>query len=318
MTLTEEHRSIPGILRRSPSTLLLIAFLMGLAAAYFVWGFPGVGSLSGVAGAAEASMEFTDQELLLQINPPEGFTLPATYGDIGPALLAAGVIDLDKFTAVYLQAGQPLSDYQLKVLLEGSDDPIVMNRQNAHFLLNFFWALGLANENNILTAGPMAQNGADQVGRFASVGGWTIGRQEPAELYASQALVKLTPEQQRRVEQAAAAIYRPCCSNPTIFPDCNHGMAMLGLLELMAYQGASLEEMLEAAKYVTAFWFPEKTLMLARYHLSSAGAGFADIQPRQVVGPDYMSAYGIRQVEIWLDSRGLLHPPDSNGGGCGV
>ena len=28
----------------------------------------------------------------------------------------------------------------------------------------------------------------------------------------------------------AKGIYRPCCNNSTYFPDCNHGMAMLGLL----------------------------------------------------------------------------------------
>ena len=52
-------------------------------------------------------------------------------------------------------------------------------------------------------------------------------------------------------ERAAPFVYRPCCDNATHFPDCNHGMAMLGLLELMAAQGASEEEMFAAARDVT-------------------------------------------------------------------
>ena len=38
------------------------------------------------------------------------------------------------------------------------------------------------------------------------------------------------------VEEIAGNIYRPCCGNSTAFPDCNHGMAMLGLIELMVSQ----------------------------------------------------------------------------------
>lgn len=45
-----------------------------------------------------------------------------------------------------------------------------------------------------------------------------------------------------KVEEVAAAVYRPCCNNHTPFPGCNHGMAMLGLLELMAPQRASADE----------------------------------------------------------------------------
>lgn len=43
--------------------------------------------------------------------------------------------------------------------------------QNAHFLLNFFWAVGLANKNSILTSRPMVQNSGGQMERFASTRG---------------------------------------------------------------------------------------------------------------------------------------------------
>ena len=38
-------------------------------------------------------------------------------------------------------------------------------------------------------------------------------------------------------------------------------MAMLGLLELMASQGATTDQIFEAAKNIDAFWFPQQTLV---------------------------------------------------------
>ena len=77
------------------------------------------------------------------------------------------------------------------------------------------------------------------MGGFASTGGWTLGVKKATELYASTKIMSLTDEQQARLLEVASQVYRPCCNNPTHFPDCNHGMAMLGLLELMASQDAS-------------------------------------------------------------------------------
>ncbi len=101
----------------------------------------------------------------------------------------------------------------------------------------------------------MVQYGNGQIDSFASTGGWTLATKPITDLYASMDLIPLTTQQQARVEEVAAAVYRPCCNNHTLFPDCNHGMAMLGLLELMASQNTSVDEMFEAAKYVNAYWF---------------------------------------------------------------
>src|SRR3989304_6041912 len=137
--------------------------------------------------------------------------------------------------------GEPISNPQMEILTKGSAEEIVITGENAHFLLNFFWAVGLANKNSILTEGPMVQNSDGQIERFASTGGWTLATKSVTGLYASMDLIPLTPEQQARVEEVASAVYRPCCNNPTIFPDCNHGMAMLGLLELLDSQDASID-----------------------------------------------------------------------------
>lgn len=253
-----------------------------------------------------------------KITLPISYELPVSYGDLGPQLQAAGAIDYDRFVRVYEQAGQPLTETQLVVLSSGSDSPIVFNRENAYFLLNFFWAVGLTNQNPLLDEGPLVEYGEGDIGRFASTGGWTIGRRPATELYSSTSLVSLTPEQQTRLENVAYNVYRPCCNNHTAFADCNHGMAMLGLLELMAGQGASEDDMFEAAKYVNSFWYPQQSLETAVFFKATMGLDYDDVDGRMAVGKEVFSGSGFRTVHQWLASNGQLEQAPDNGGGCGV
>ncbi len=194
----------------------------------------------------------------------------------------------------------------------------MINHENAYFLLNFFWAFGLVNQNSLLEEGPLVEYSNGQVGRFASTGGWTIGQKPAAEFLSSASIVTLTPEEQARLEEVANAVYRPCCNNPTAFPDCNHGMAMLGLLELMAGQGATVDEMFEAAKYVNAYWFPQQTLEVATLFAATQGKSFAEVDARQAVGPELFSGSGFNAVHQWLASNNLLEQIPNQGGSCGV
>lgn len=237
---------------------------------------------------------------------------------MGPQLLAAGGIDFDAFATLYQQAGRPLNEQQIAILKTGSSEQIVINRDNAQFLLNFFWALGLTNQNPVLTEGPMMDNAQGQIGNYASTGGWTLGTKTATELFASTQIVSLTAEQQTRLVEVASSVFRPCCDNPTHFPDCNHGMAMLGLLELMASQNASLNEMFETTKYVNAFWFPQQMLETAIYFNTTQNVNFADADARLVVGQSAFSGSGFRSVHQWLTDNGLLEQAPSGGGSCGV
>jgi hypothetical protein len=194
----------------------------------------------------------------------------------------------------------------------------VINKNNAYFLLNFFWAFGLTNQNPILTDGLMMSKGKENIGDFASTGGWTLGGKAPTELYASTPMVLLTEKQQSRLLEVASAVYRPCCNNPTHYPDCNHGMAMLGLLELMASQNASTEEMFSAAKYVNAFWYPQQTLEVATALERLESVNFTKADPRQVVSKKYSSGSGFQAVHEYLASNGALKEIPSSGGSCGV
>ncbi len=291
-------------------SLTLVSLVAGVVSGYLIWGLE--------SPTATENEHAAHLAMARQVNPPEGFTLQAHYGDAGPQLLEAGAIDLDRFVELYKQSGSPLTEAQLGILEQGSDDLIVFNAENAYFLLNFFWAFGLTNQNPILTEGPMAQGGLDQAGRFASTGGWTLGTMPAMQLYASKPMVTLSPAQQKLLEAVALNVYRPCCNNPTYFPDCNHGMAMLGMLELMASQGATIDEMFAAAKYANAFWYPAQSLELAQYFNVTVGTEFADLEGRLLLSRNFSSASGFQAVHEWLASGGLLPQAPDNGSGCGV
>jgi hypothetical protein len=298
----------------------IIVFLFGLGIGYLL-GDSGIAN--GYGKQVEESLSTQEDvnliaQLIEQINPPEGYQLDVKFGDIGPQLLAAGAVDYDAFVEVYKNAGQPLSEEQLRILTEGSDAEIVFDQENVYFLLNFFWALGLANENPILTEGPMVEYSEGQIERFASTGGWTISSKPITELYASAEILPLSAEQQKRVDEVSQDVYRPCCNNPTNFPDCNHGMAMLGMLELLAYNGASEDEMFEAAKYANAYWFPQQTLEIALFHKSTQDLNFSELNSREVVGPNFSSGSGFQAVHQWLTSNGVLAGSSGGGNRCGV
>lgn len=287
--------------------LVVAALLLSLGGGYLK---------GGQDETTESSQQKELSALYEQVNPREGYALPVSYGDLGPHLIENGVIDYEAFAVIYENSGDPLTAAQKEILQQGSNEEIVISAENAHFLLNYFWAVGLANKNPILTEGPMVQNSGGQVEGFASTGGWGLATKPVTELYASMDLIPLTAEQQKLVAEVAAAVYRPCCNNPTLFPDCNHGMAMLGLLEWMASQGATTDQMFEAAKYINAYWFPQQTLEAAIYLQTYMNVDFAHADARLVVGDTVSSASGANMVHQALQNNGLLKQMPGQGNSC--
>ena len=144
-----------------------------------------------------------------------------------------------------------------------------------------------------------------------------MGYHPARELYASAPLITLTSEQQARLEEVAFNVYRPCCNNHTAFADCNHGMAMLGLLELLARQDATVDEMFAAAKAVNGFWFPQRVVETAVFFKVAMNLEYADVDPRLAVSREVFSGSGFRQVRQWLASNGWPEQSTGDGGGCG-
>ncbi len=292
--------------------VMLVIYLLGLGSGYGLWGLP------TPEEQAAQHQETAMADIMAQVNPAEGYTVPAHFGHMGPKMAAAGVFDVDEFEQVYQQANQPLTSEQLTILKEGSDSPIVFNKQNAYFLLNYFWAVGLSNKNPLLDSGPIQQYSEGKVENFASTGGWSLAKKPLAEIYSKLPLITLTEAQQKNLEEAAQAVYRPCCDNPTHFPDCNHGMAMLGLMELMASQDATVEEMLEAAKYANAYWYPSQTIEQALFFKSTTGENFQDVDARQLLGPQFSSGSGFQSLHAYLAQNDLLPQAPKSNNSCGV
>ena len=271
------------------------------------------------ANSAEVAKSELDPEWLLeQVNPGAGFELPVRYGDLGPRLVQAGAIDPDRFVQAYREAGRPLTRDQLTTLLSGSDLPVVIDSGSSHFLLNFFWALGLVNRSVLLEDGPLMAYSQGDIGRFASTGGWTLGARPATDLYSSANILELTPQQQELVERVASQVYRPCCDNHAAFPDCNHGMAMLGLLQLLASQGASEGQMREAAKYANSFWFPQQAMEMAAFFFLTQGLTYEQVAPSETVGRENFSGTGFNDLHRWLADNGLLQEAPRQGGNCSV
>ncbi|MEK7461747.1 MAG: hypothetical protein AAB586_01620 [Patescibacteria group bacterium] len=181
--------------------------------------------------------------------------LIVSWDDMGVQLVRAGVIDSEKFKAIYEGRGQFTNEYAN--LLFGEDDgQLEINKDNAGFVLNLLWALGLGNKSPVLEDGEMANPKYGGPQNFASTAGWTMAKGDVMDHYNAHRFINLTAEQEKSVARVAQSIYRPCCGNSAYFPDCNHGMAMLGFLELTASQGATEKEMYNSALVLNSFWFP--------------------------------------------------------------
>lgn len=241
-----------------------------------------------------------------------GIELPIKWNDIGKKMIDAGVIDKVAFESLYESRGgfNPEEQELLSGMVSGK---IMMTEQNAAYWLNLLWAFGLANKNPILEKGPMTNLEYGGAGNFASTGGWTLAKGNPMDHYSKYDLVELTSEEQALVERVSKNIYRPCCGNSTYFPDCNHGMAMLGLLELMAASGASESEMYKVALQVNSYWFSDTYSVIDQYFKMN-GKSLATADPKEILGINYSSAQGYSRILSQFQNP----EKKSSGGGCGV
>src|SRR3989344_4208139 len=121
-----------------------------------------------------------DRTLLLsnleeEVLPSQGVILPIVWGDLGAQLVNNGTFDAEKFKAIYESKGQFTDEYK-KLLLDQNNGKLKITKDNASYILNLFWALGLANKNSILEKGEMMDPSYGGAGNFASTGGWTLAK----------------------------------------------------------------------------------------------------------------------------------------------
>ncbi len=249
--------------------------------------------------------------LIEKVIPEQGVTLKAKWNDVGPLTIESGALNLTKFQNL-MEKRRPLTDEQMAILVNGSDDYIDININNSVFLLDLFWAFGLVNHNPVLN-GTMVENPA-MLPRYASTGGWPLGDESGGVLYGSRKIIELNEAQQQLVEKIANSTYRPCCNNPTSFPDCNHGMAALGLLEWMAYQNLTEDEMYDALLAVNSYWFPPTYVGTAAL-FEANGTDWKDVDPRIILSYNYSSAAGYSKTSKKLEELPEIRIP---AGSCGA
>lgn len=275
---------------------------------------PGSASISAVQAGTDKNQAPVDP-LVAQVLPRDGVGFPVAWGDLGKKLSDAGVIDAQKFEALY--AGRGGMTEEMKSLLSGSNNGrLKLTPENSGYVLNLLWALGLSQQSEILTKGPIMNTPSVRPEQFASTGGWTLASGDTMSHFAKHNFLNLTASQQKLVENVAKNIYRPCCGNSTYFPDCNHGMGMLGLLELMASQGVSEADMYKGALYANAYWFPDSYLVIASY-FKNQGISWDKVDPKLALSSAYSSSGGFQNIAGQVTAP-INNSPRPNASGCGT
>ena len=251
-----------------------------------------------------------------KVMPSNGFQSKVKLDDVVMKLVKADVIDPEKFTAIYQNRGGLPAELK-DILTTPQQNPMHLTIGNANVYVNLLWPLGLSNYMSSNKKSPI--NG-ERLFNFASTGGWNLGKEKNGGAYFNKLkIVELTTEQEALVTKIAQNTYRPCCNNSTFFQDCNHGSALLGLIELAVSQGLSEDEIYKEALAFNGFWFPDKYIQTAVYYKAVKNIDWENVDPKVVIGKDFSSISGWRQnVNQELINRNLI--PQNNGGGsrCGA
>lgn len=256
-------------------------------------------------------------EVVAKVLPEKGFQSKISLNDSVARLVENGVIDRQKFEAIYKDRGGLPAE--LKDVLDiSSTNPILLTKENANYYVNLLWPIGLSNYMSSNKESPV--NGKSLF-NFASTGGWNLGKEENGGAYFNKfKIVELTPEQESLVTKIAQNTYRPCCNNSTFFQDCNHGSALLGLLQLGAAQGLSEDELYREALAFNSFWFPQNYIYNALYFKVVKNTDWENVDPKMVMGKDFSSASGSGNIQAEVARIPNLIPQQkgSGGAGCGT
>ncbi len=271
-----------------------------------------LGNVDNQDAAAGADALFDEMSKI--VTPQSGFQSKIVLGDVIQKIVAEGVIDPKKVHELYEENGGVPEKFT-EIMTTPETTPILLTQDNAPYYLNALWALGLANHMEANKASPVV--GKDLF-NFASTGGWTLGTQEKGGSYFNNyPFIVLTTEQEALVQRVAENTYRPCCDNSSFFQDCNHGSALLGLLELGAAQGLSEKDLYREALGWNSFWFPQNYIEIAMYFEVIEHTDWADVDPRLAMSKYFSSGSGwYKNVYQKLEAKGLIPKTQVGGTGC--
>lgn len=293
--------------------VVLIAFLSGMYTQQLNSKFSGsAGQNSKLTNEGTLSKEPNLTKLQEEVLPKSGYTFNIYWGDLGRKMVEDGVIDEVKL-AKALTGTEKLPDNLKKYFNSTNQKQIELNQEMSHFWVDVLWGLGLANKSKILDEGPMIEEGS--TANFASTGGYTLGTKEPMDIYSKFSYFNLSEKQEIRVLALASNVFRPCCGNSTAFPDCNHGMAALGLIELMVSQNKSDNEIYKTVLAFNQYWFPQTYLDIS-YHFAKNGRNYKDVPAKEILSNSFSSGMGYQALKKKLGE--INWPALNSGGSCGA
>lgn len=233
-----------------------------------------------------------------QLFPPQGHTLPVKWDTVPEMLVKSGALNVSLIKNALQQDGQPLTRYEQGVLNGTETGNVILNYTDMPFVLYLLWGIGINNNNTIINEGPMTHFGGN-VNNLASTAGYApLGRLSLGQID----LIRMTPAEQNISNYVAENTYRPCCNNPTMFPDCNHGAAALGLIELMAAQGFNQSTIFTGVEEFDVMAFPNQYVTIAEY-LGMKGSSWSEMPARTILSSNFSSAAGFSQVQAYVSAH---------------
>ena len=244
-------------------------------------------------------------DIYKQVVPENGVDTGVTFGDALQKLIAAGALDPEKLRA----QGHAMPHWVERLLAGQSEEPIVFTRERAPYLVNLLWPIGLSNRAVFNRQSPL---NTEHLSGFASTGGWTLGRAPNGAAYFDKVdAVRLTDRQAFLALAIATNTFRPCCDNSTFFQDCNHGSALLGLIELAASQGSAAGAVYRIALAANSYWFPEQYARTAQYFSRLKDRPWQRVSAPLVLGASFSTLSGWKQhVDAPLWQEKMMPPVD--------
>ncbi len=270
-----------------------VSFAM-IAAAVMVLAYQLVSLVSGSSEGSGSGGIDVDR-ITSEVLPEEGFTIDAVWKDSINKMVEDGVLDPAKLENILKNSyGQEMKPEWKRLLEEPySDEKLRIDAENSVFMMYILWTLAKHNDIQVI-----------HNSRFASsFKNYDIGVGRAG--YGDAKLLELKPEQLQVAANVAQNSYRPCCGQSAANPDCSHGYAALGLMELMASQGYSEGEIFDAFVKFNSFWFPSTYIQNAVYFEATQGLSWEDVDKKLVAGAGYSSLSGSYNVKKELEKLGI-------------
>jgi len=251
----------------------------------------GKGTNSSTANKGESTVDQAMKKAIEEVTPSKGFTTKVKWNDVVAKMVKEKVLDPARLERVLKSKyGQEMKP-EWRAVLAGKNANLKINSDNAVFMMYVLWTLAKANNNQILFTSPFAKY-------FKN---YNIGIGKAG--YGNVNLLRLTKEQQKKAKEVAENASRPCCNNTTAQPDCSHGFSALGLVELMAAQNFSKQEMFATFVKFNSFWFPKTYVKNALYFKLAKGKDWSQVNKELVAGKGYSSLSGSYKVKNYLKEK---------------